>query len=282
MDKKKIDYLQVILAISGFIISLFAYVIIPEESNNLWLAFFRDMLPDFGASLFAIILVYILFIRKGIFTKEDESILIQESLSSLHGKVDSVSNNVSQFIDGVGCIEKFDEKFNDFDWESLIVSSNERISIVVYYFDSWIKHNQDHLEKFLEKPNTKIQIVMADYKCETNIEVMKSLFPENDESSLANKVKRTVQKLQIICQSAGVNESRLEVYLYPKPLTYSLQLFDSKNAVLSVFEMFRQGRVVSPVFLMNLSKSENTQKFIDKELNGLITKSRKIDALEEI
>lgn len=272
MSDKQREWLQTLLAIVTFILLWVLYYVFQDAKAPF--SFLVNMLPDLGAGLIVIIVIYFVFTRQGIVDKNKTNI-INEKTDTIIRKLDNLQNQFNGLVEGIGCLEKFHETFYDFEWKELIESAEKEIDIAVYYFDAWLKRNQDSLEVFFKKPNTKLRIILSDP--DQNMEAIKRLYPDHNEDSLKEKINNTKTRALSLLNKAGANSSRLEVYLYPHQLSYAIQSFDNTKVVLSVFEMFREDRVQSPLFLLNLTKSEKTKHFITKEIDGLIKDSLPFD-----
>lgn len=268
MDEKQKEWLQIVIAIISFILLWICYYVFQDIQAPF--SFLVDMIPDLGAGLMVVILIYFVFTRQGIIN-QDKTSIIDEKTNTIIQKIDTIQSQLDNLSEGIGCLEKFHDTFYDYEWTDLIKSAEKEITLVVYYFDSWLKRNQDSLISFLKKPDTKLTVILSNP--DNNIETIKRLFPDKTETSLKEKINHTKCRAENLINKAGVNSSRLGIYLYPYPLTYAIQSFDNTKVALSVFEMFREDRVLSPLFLLNLTKSEKTQKFIKKEIEGLIRDS---------
>jgi hypothetical protein len=77
----------------------------------------------------------------------------------------------------------------------------------------------------------------------------------------------------IACR-ASEGKQKLEVYFSPKPISYSFQVFDDKRVSVSIFEMYRNYKISSPILLINFSENEKLTNFLKKEINGLLRDSK--------
>jgi len=269
-NQKNTDWLIFITALLSFGMLWASYYLF-KSATPPW-SFLTEMIPDIGSGIFNFIVIYLFFTRVGI-GKNNKLDFIDERTTTILSKVNAIDSHVLTLVDGLGCVEKFNETFNDADWKRLIDNSEKEIVLVIYYFDGWLKINEANLISFLRKPDTKLTIVMADPNISTNIDFMKKLFPEKGENSLKEKIKNTQDRAAKILYFAGASTSRLKIYFSQNPLSYSMQLFDENKVALSFFEIAREHKINSPVFLLNLNSSEKTKSFIKKELVKLISNS---------
>jgi|GEM_PF-3009220 len=227
------------------------------------------MIPSACVALVAVPTVYIIFTRKGLSDRQDSKIAISE-------KINQTIADIGNFLKmrKNSCVEELNDNFYGCDWKQWIKSSCEQIDIVVYYFDTWLKQNKQELIAFLKRSDTRINLIVCDPDKEENIKYIHSLFPENSEGYLKEKIHKTYKLLASIAEEAGAKKERIKFYCSERPLTYSIQRFDNKKAALSVFEMFRQDRIGSPMMLIDLSDSRKISQFLEKEIGGLIEVSR--------
>lgn len=153
---------------------------------------------------------------------------------------------------------EFHESYRKVNWDSLIQQAEHSLTIVVYYWDKWVKEHEKSLQQFLKKPSAKIQFFFSD-----NLAEVQKLFPNNTREQLEEKIRLTYQPLQKLAPD------QVSVTFLPQLLNYSMQAIDDKILVLSFFEMFRQEQVDSPALVLDLEKSQNLKKFYTKEIKGL-------------
>lgn len=173
-------------------------------------------------------------------------------------------------------LKDFKETFRDISWKELIEGSSKTIDIVVYYFDSWVNYNNQALTNFLLKPNTKIRVFVANPDDPFLIENVRRLFNEYNAETVKEKVSHTYERFLDIYAQIGADKKRFEFYYYPYFLNYSLQVFDSKKAVFSVFEMYRKQKIDSPALVVDLKKSTHLGNYVKKELDGILSESKRI------
>jgi hypothetical protein len=92
----------------------------------------------------------------------------------------------------------FHESFRQVEWEQWLEKAEKSIDIVVYYWDKWIIAHHHALTRFLQKPNSKIRLFMAD---DSNIHVfaeMQRLFPNSSPEELKQKIQSTYMPLKNI------------------------------------------------------------------------------------
>lgn len=93
-------------------------------------------------------------------------------------------------------------------------------------------------------------------------------FPENSLNVTLQKVRKTGERLAgAAAEGGGLN--KIEFRLVSHPLGYSAQCFDNRVLILSVFEMYRDGKIGSPAFVIDLQKAPEVAKWWAKELAGL-------------
>ncbi|OSZ82591.1 hypothetical protein CAP35_04810 [Chitinophagaceae bacterium IBVUCB1] len=190
-------------------------------------------------------------------------------------KTDTSSGNTSKPSLQVGTIE-FYETYKKVDWTKLLRDSNESLDIVVYYFDSWVNHNEDAIQAFLLKPNTKIRVVVSDPRIDMISDNVQRLFSEYDKGTIQQKIANTRDRFLRLYDKVGASHNRFEFFYYPHLLNYSFQVLDNSKMVLSVFEMYRKKTIDSPAIIIDLNKSKHSKDFMLKELNGIISDSEKV------
>lgn len=169
----------------------------------------------------------------------------------------------------------FHDSFRQVNWNSLLSNATESLDIVVYYFDSWVNANYEQLVQFFRKPGTRVRIFLSNPNDKEIIENIQRQFPEYNRDLIKAKVAHTKERFELVLTAAGATEDRLEVYYVPHVLNYAVQCIDGKKFVLSVFEMFRQHRIDSPAFVIDLDTNPHMLKFWEKELKGLLLVSTK-------
>ena len=180
-----------------------------------------------------------------------------------------------KFLRRYPSIEKFCESYKDISWQEYIENADEKIDIVVYYLDSWIRYNFESLKKFFGKSNTKVRLFLSNPNTKENIENLRRVFPEYEEEYLRLKVKNTREKIAGAAEAVGASPKRVELYYYPYYLNYSAICFDDKILILSFFEFNRIKEINSPAIIINLKKSPKIKKFWEKELEKLISLSNR-------
>ncbi|OKH33810.1 hypothetical protein NIES2119_22130 [[Phormidium ambiguum] IAM M-71] len=215
MNSQQSEWIKTILALVTFSLLWLLYYVFQNVKTPF--SFLVQMLPDLGAGLIVIIVVYFIFTRPGIINNEQNSVL-NKKINNISNKLDSLSKEVSFITKNIGCIETVQDAYYEFDWSKLIEPAEQQIDIVVYYYDSWFKENQVSLAKFFSKPNTKLRIILSNPDKNNNIDTIKRFFPEHSETALKEKIKNTRDRAVATLNKAGVPPSCLEVYLYPYPI----------------------------------------------------------------
>jgi len=182
-----------------------------------------------------------------------------------------------KFLRRYPSVEKFCESYKDIPWQEYIENANEKIDIVVYYFDSWIRYNFESLKKFFGKPNTKVRLFLSNPNRKENMENLKRIFPEYEKNHLRLKVRETREKIAGATKVMGASPKRVELYYYPHYLNYSAICFDDKILILSFFEFNRMREIKSPAIIINLEKSQRIKEFWEKELKNLTNLSDNIE-----
>ena len=172
----------------------------------------------------------------------------------------------------------FYDTYRQVDWAKLLNQAQSSIDIVVYYFDSWVNYNYEHVVNFFRRDGTRMRIFVADPHNQDLIANVRRLFPEYIEATIKEKISHTGERLANALRDAGGTQDRLEFYYVPHFLNYSIQCFDEETLVLSVFEMFRQHKIDSPAVILDLNNSDHLLRYWTKELEGLLRVSEKIEA----
>ncbi|KPA17560.1 conserved hypothetical protein, membrane [Candidatus Magnetomorum sp. HK-1] len=179
--------------------------------------------------------------------------------------------------DNLNCVIDFYETYRHINWKKYIDNTNYTIDIVVYYFDSWINTNYENLIDFFSKPNAKIRIFVSDPHNEHNINYIQRLFPDSSKDELIKKIETTGQKLyEVIKKATNKTNSKAEFYYFPNILSYSLQVFDNKTMIYSIFEMYRDFKIDSPAIIIDLEKSSHLTEFVKKEIENIKKDSKLI------
>lgn len=264
-----IDWFKVLLAFLTLMVLTLFYTLFPNNKDNRLLELIFQTIPSIIAVLVGVIVFYFIFQRRGIFL-ESRNFVSEETSRD----IESIKTTLNNLILNRKKID-YVEEFYDCDWTELITSSEQNIDIIVYYFDTWIKRNRKAILKFFQKPQTTIRIIVADPEIEENFRAIRRLYHNHDEQTIKNKIYNTYHQIFAIIQQAGANANRLQFYLSPHFLNYSIQCFDQKILVISVFEMVRGMEVTAPAFIIDLRESRKLKYFLEKEIEGLIAESRK-------
>ncbi|GAA1697450.1 hypothetical protein GCM10009808_13650 [Microbacterium sediminicola] len=172
------------------------------------------------------------------------------------------------------------QSFRQVDWARLLDSASNELLIAVHYFDSWVNANLSALRAFVERPDSRISVVVSDPEVAGNFQYLRSLFPESSDAVLREKIQKTGRRFAQVFQDAGADASRLSFYLSPTHLSYSAQCIDGETLVLSIFEMYRRSRIDSPAFEIALDSAPQIKSFWEKEWAGLIAESRLVNPFD--
>ncbi|MDH3972920.1 MAG: nucleotide-binding protein [Deltaproteobacteria bacterium] len=197
-------------------------------------------------------------------------------------------NQIRKAIKKLGCFRDglaemyeplvgFHETYRKVNWSSLLERADSNIDIVAYYFDSWVNANYEAIVNFFKKRDTKMRVFVANPEDDFIIKNVQRLFPEYSEQTINEKIEHTGERFNKAVIDAGGDPNRFEFYYVPHFLNYSVQCVDNNILVLSIFEMFREMKIDSPALVINLEMSDHLLRFWQKELEGLISKSKKIE-----
>jgi hypothetical protein len=267
-SQNKIDWLLILLAILALPLLAITYIFWQPPESNRFGQLVLDCISNAVVSLVIFLILYFFLTRKGIrFNSESSSKCSAEELCKKLATSPPENQKIKQFHD----------TFRHVNWNLLIEDAGENIDIVVYYFDSWVIANYDALKKYFSRSNTKIRVFVSNPNNDSNITEIHRLFPEYSEDEIKGKIKRTGERITEALTESGGNKNRIELYYVPHLLNYSAQCIDNRTLILSIFEMYRKKKIDSPCFIIDLTKTEQVQKFWRKEIDGLKEISDKID-----
>lgn len=270
MNKKdfaNIVWLKILIALISLAFLICIYIFLPTTTNH-WIKLIESIIPNAIVVIATFILWYFLFYLPGIPNEEDKNIDENKLAENIVNKLKNEQ--------ALNCnLVEFNETFREVDWKQKLSKANHHIDIVVYYFDSWIVMNFNELVAFLQKPKTTIRIIVADPEVPSVIDELLRLFPEYSKETIREKVIKTGTLMRDVAKNAGVSEERISFYLSPHPLSYSAQVIDNKQLIISIFEMTRKLKIDSPAFTIDLINNKLVSNFIDKELKELEKEAKK-------
>lgn len=173
-------------------------------------------------------------------------------------------------------IAQYQDSFKNISWDELIAGSDTSIDLIVFYFDSWVNAHWDSLIAFMSKPNTKIRLILSNPNDPNLLKHVNRLYPEYSEELIAYKIVSTYDRFMEVLKHVNVSPDRIEMYYYQFPFNHSLQIFDNRYVVVSLFEMYRNKKIESPAIVFDLEKSTHITHFFKKELDGIINDSERI------
>lgn len=157
--------------------------------------------------------------------------------------------------------------FNKIPWDELLQGAM-RVDIMVHYFDTWIRNNDDFLEAVFRRSGT-IRLIIPNFNNYNLVQSIKQRFPEYSYNHVKDKIENTKNKLDLIIQRAGAGN--LEVYQTEERVYYCGIRIDEKVIVLSNYDHIRDKmKIEAPTFLFEISKQPGINDWFQKELEGLI------------
>lgn len=266
---EQIEWLKVLLALGGVAILILGYVMLPEPTTpqQKIIELLRGLIPSAVVVLGAFIALYFLFHRVGIPIGPSSAIDAEQLAEAVSAKLQE-----NRTFDA-GLVE-FHQTFRNVNWTRKLLEAREHIDIVVYYFDSWVNANFNELVAFFQRPKTTIRVFVADPDAPGILDEVQRLFPEYSKENVREKILRTGQRIREAAKNAGASEARVQFYLVPHLLSYSVQVVDRSQCVLSVFEMSRQLKIDSPAFVIDLARNRHLNDYIAKEIEALTKVSK--------
>jgi predicted nucleotide-binding protein len=187
---------------------------------------------------------------------------IRKAISRLGAK----KNEIKEINDG---IVGFHDSFRGVNWDFLLERAEKQIDIVVYHFDSWVNHYYESIVQYFKKENSRLRIFVSDPRDESLLRNVNRFFPEYSAHVIKEKIEHTGDRFARTLKDAGGDMNRLEFYYTPHLLNYSAQCIDCELLILSIYEMYRESRIDSPAFILNLDNSDRLKKYWEKEIKGL-------------
>lgn len=169
-------------------------------------------------------------------------------------------------------IKEFHGSYRLTNWNQLICSANNNITICGYYFDTWFTWTKGELTDFLRKPNSKLQIIVADPKDERRLTEINRLFPQYSSELVKSKIAGTKTKVTELLSELQLATDKFDFYHYPNHLNYSYILIDNRFLYLTIYEMERIEKSDCFSITIDIEKNDEVKKFILKE-NRLILKN---------
>lgn len=183
---------------------------------------------------------------------------------------------------------EYKENFYDVDWGSVIINS-KKMDIIVCYFDTWIQKNREEIKTFL-KQGGELNIFIGNPEIDYVLKTILDRFPENKkvmngEKNLLNKIYGTCKKIKQYAKevSSEMGDDRIyknvNIYMMSQSPNYSAIISNMCTVYFSSYEQFRDKRkkIQSPIFIIDIQRSINMRNFWEKELEGYIKKSTKLD-----
>ncbi len=181
-------------------------------------------------------------------------------------------------LDANSALIGFAESFQDFDFEELICGS-ERIDIMVHYFDSWTRYYQQPFSTFFANGGI-LRLFLPNLYSAPLLYSVNTLFPKHSGRSLADKIDLTMYRFLEIALRIGAKREQLSVHHSLRQFSYPAIRFDDV-LVLSVFQMFKKEGIKSPVFIIDLAKSDKVASFWTDEILGIMAGSYEVDVWPE-
>jgi len=266
----QITWLKVVIALVSSALLVVGYLILPAPQTppSGCVELVRNAIPSGLVVLLSFISLYYLFIRNGI--RHNSELLDPKTLAA------SIASYLREGSSVDLGLVAFHQTLRDVNWKTLLTEAKDSLDLVVYYYDSWVNLNDEHLRAFFQKPKTKLRILLADPEKGLVLDEVHRLFPEYSKQGLREKIVRTGERLRSIANAAGAASDRVEIWYVPHPLSYSAQIIDERLLVLSFFEMHRQQKIDSPAFIIDISQNKHLRDYIEKEFTGLLKKSRNV------
>lgn len=262
-------YFEALLALLVIGILVLVYVFFKPVPGNRLGALVIEAIPSAIVVLIGIVGVYFFFYRQGLTASQLEQ----------NTDIDDVAQAIADKVANKECgmniaLVEFYETYRGINWPKLLAESHNNIDIIVYYYDSWVNANYEHLVAYFRKPRTAMRVFVADPNDDFILGNVSRLFPEYTRDEIKGKVERTGQRIMQAVREAGAAPERFEFYYVPHVLNYSAQCMDDRTLILSVFEMYRKQKIDSPAFLLDLTKSAPLASYWNKELAGLVKESQ--------
>lgn len=259
-------YLLALLAVALCVILIFMYYFVGDQ-NSWWIELIKSVIPSFLAVLIGFASIYFFLEREGVLNPGLNTSKFGKELANIIQEETQPHQSTNPGI------LAFYENIAEVPWHDLF-SSARSVDIVVYYYDSWVKTNWRPLVEFFGNGGA-LRIVLPNPDNDEIMEVVRRRFPENSIDMIRHKVRNTGERLKSAKQESGSQTARIEVFYFDDSLNYSAIRFDNASLLLSVFEQFRENRILSSAVLLDLKNSAHLNGYWDKEIGGFIRNSSK-------
>jgi len=162
-------------------------------------------------------------------------------------------------------ITEINDDFSQIDWKTLFDSVTKRIDIFFMTGGGWTKQNNTLLQNISRK-DVKVRLILPDIREDETLRSLEYRFRSERKKVDIEEIKKSINNVKELYEDIFKdNPENLEIWLYRKPLIFSMYRFDDE---IIIALNSHSGKPPVPAFRFKGSKG-TIYEFLDKEIEYL-------------